>query len=130
MIETVWCITFYVYYLKKAIEFYEKASWLTKKCEYSGYSGFQCGAVEIGLIPKEKAEIGENAPTVKFIVDNVDHFCEMLKSRSVDFVEPPHEEQWGGRQASFKDPDGNLLETVQINWPKYLDVAAKGAKKQ
>ncbi len=129
MTETVWCITFNVCYLKKAIEFYEKALGLTKMYEHSGYSGFQCVAVEIGLIPKEKAEIGENAPTVKFIVDNINHFCEMPKSRGVDF-EPPHDEHWGDRQASLKGPDGNLLGTVQIDWQKYLDAAAKGAKKQ
>jgi hypothetical protein len=36
--------------------------------------------------------------------------------KNVDIVEPPHDEQWGGRQAGFKDPDGNILEVVQINW--------------
>ena len=35
----------------------------------------------------------------------------------------------GGRQATFTDPDGNVLEIVQINWEKYFDVSAKGAKK-
>lgn len=130
MIKTVWCITFYVSDLKRTIEFYEKTLGLTKKYEYSSYAGFECGGVEIGLIPKEKLEIGENAPTVEFIVENVDHFCEMLRMKGVGIVNPPHDEQWGGRQASFRDPDGNLLEIVQINWEKYFDIAAKGAKKQ
>jgi catechol 2,3-dioxygenase-like lactoylglutathione lyase family enzyme len=130
MIKTVWCITFYVSDLKRAIEFYQKMLGLTKKYEYSSYVGFECGSVEIGLIPKKTVEIGENAPTVEFAVDDVDHFCEMLRMKGIDIVNPPHDEQWGGRQASFKDPDGNLLEIVQIDWEKYFDVAAKGARKQ
>lgn len=60
--------------------------------------------MEIGLIPNETIEIGENAPTVEFIEDNVDRFCEMLKTKDVYVAEPPHDEQWDGRQASFKDP--------------------------
>jgi uncharacterized glyoxalase superfamily protein PhnB len=59
-----------------------------------------------------------------------DRFCETLKMKDVDILEPPHDEQWGGRQASFKDPDGNILKIVQINWEKYFNVAVKGAKKQ
>jgi catechol 2,3-dioxygenase-like lactoylglutathione lyase family enzyme len=130
MIKTIWGVTFYVSDLKKAKEFYEKTLGLTKKYEYSSYAGFECGSMEIGLIPKEKVEIGENAPTVEFVVGDIDRFCETLKRKNVDIVEPPHNEQWGGRQASFKDPDGNILEVVQINWEKYFNVAVKGSKKQ
>jgi catechol 2,3-dioxygenase-like lactoylglutathione lyase family enzyme len=130
MIKTVWCVTFYVSDLKRATNFYEKTLGLTKKYEYASYAGFQCGGLEIGLVPKEKIEQGENSPSIEFLVDDVDQFYETLKKRGVNFVEPLHDEPWGGRQASFKDPDGNLLEIVQINWKKYFEVAAKGAKKQ
>ena len=130
MIKNIWCVTLYVSDLKKAIEFYEKILGLTKKYEYSSYAGFECGGVEIGLIPKDRVETGSTTPTVEFIVDNVDRFYEMLKKKNVDVIEPPHEEQWGGRQASFKDPDGNVLEVVQISWAKYFGVATKGAKRQ
>ena len=130
MIKTIWCVTFCVSDLRRAIDFYEKALGLTKKYEYSSYAGFECGNVEIGLIPKEKVEIGKDAAIIEFMVDNVDRFCETMRMKNVDIVEPPHNEQWGGRQASFKDPDGNILEVVQINWEKYFNVATKGAKKQ
>jgi len=130
MIQTVWCVTFYVSDLRRAIEFYEKTLGLTKKYEYKSYAGFQCGDVEIGLIPKEKVEIGANAPTVEFIVDDVDQFYEALKKKGVSIVDPPHDEAWGGRQTSFKDPDGNVLEGVQLKWEKYFSVAAEGAKKK
>jgi lactoylglutathione lyase len=129
MIKSVWCITLYVSDLKNAIKFYEKTLGLTKKYEYSSYAGFQCGGVEIGLIPKEKMKASKDSPTVEFLVDDVDKFYDELKKKGVNTINPPHDEPWGGRQASFKDPDGNLLEIVQINWKKYFEIAAKGAEK-
>ena len=41
-----------------------------------------------------------------------------------------YEETWGGKQATFKDQDGNILEILQINWEKYFNVSAEGAKKK
>ena len=64
-------------------------------------------------IPKENGKIGENAPTDKIVLNNIDCFCEMLKMRDEDIVEPPHVKHWDGEQTSFKDPDGIFLEVVQ-----------------
>lgn len=53
-----------------------------------------------------------------------------LKQKGVKFKAELHEEPWGAKQATFKDPDGNTLEIVQINWEKYFSVSAEGAKKK
>ena len=45
MIKAVWCVTFYVSDLKKAVEFYEETLALKRKYEYSSYMGFECGGV-------------------------------------------------------------------------------------
>ena len=129
MIKSVWGVTLSVSNLKEAIDFYEKTLGLDKKYEYSSYAGFQCGGVEVGLRPcrKEKGRI-EDAPSVEFLVDNVDTIYETLKKKGVRFVKEPHEEPWGGREASFLDPDGNLLEIVQLNWRKYFEISLKGAE--
>ncbi|MEM3566776.1 MAG: VOC family protein [Candidatus Bathyarchaeia archaeon] len=130
-IKTVWCITFYVSDLKKAAQFYEEILGLEKKYEYSSYVGFECGGVEIGLIPKlKKGERASLSPSVEFLVDDVEKFYKELKSKGVKFVKGLHEEPWGGKQATFTDPDGNILEIVQINWEKYFSVSAEGAKKK
>jgi catechol 2,3-dioxygenase-like lactoylglutathione lyase family enzyme len=111
MIKTVWCITFYVSDLEKAKRFYEKTLGLEKKYEYSSYVGFECGGVEIGLIPKlEKGQkVGPLSPPVEFIVDDVERVYNELKQKGVNFVKELHEEPWGGKQATFTDPDGNVL---------------------
>ncbi len=131
MIKTVWSVTFYVSDLERAKKFYEETLGLEKKYEYSSYVGFECGGVEIGLIPKlEKGQkVGPLSPPVNFLVDDVEKVYNQLKQKRVKFVEELHEEPWGGRQATFTDPDGNTLEILQINWEKYFDVSAKGAKK-
>ena len=36
-----------------------------------------------------------------------------LTARGVQFVRPPEQEHWGGWVASFRDPDGNLLQLLQ-----------------
>jgi len=132
MIKTVWGVTFYVSDLKKAAKFYEEILGLEKKYEYSSYVGFECGGVEIGLIPKlEKGQkVSPLSPSVEFLVDNVKETCNELKKKGVKFTKEVHDEPWGGRQATFTDPDGNILEIAQINWQKYFSVAAEGAKKK
>lgn len=130
MIKTVWCVTFYVSNLEKAAEFYEKTLGLEKKYEYPSYVGFECGGVEIGLVPKlkEGERVSLRSPSVEFLVDNVERFYAELKNKGVKIVKELHEEPWGGRQATFTDPDGNVLEIVQIDWEKYFEASAKGAK--
>lgn len=129
MIKAVWCVTFYVSDLKKAVEFYEETLGLKRKYEYSSYIGFKCGGVEIGLIPrlKEEEQVSLVSPSVEFIVDDVDKVYEHLESKGVKFIKELHDEPWGGRQAAFTDLDGNILEIVQINWEKYFEASAKGA---
>jgi metallothiol transferase len=132
MIKTVWCITFYVSDLGKAKKFYEEILGLEKKYEYSSYVGFECGGVEIGLIPKpqEEQKANQTSPSLEFLVDNVDKVFEDLKSKGVKFIKELHDESWGGKQATFTDPDGHVLEIAQINWEKYFSVSAKGAQKK
>lgn len=132
MIKTVWCITFYVSDLEKAAEFYEEILGLEKKYGYSSYVGFECGGVEIGLIPKltGRQKVNPLSPSVEFLVDDVEKVYKELKNKGVKIIKELHEESWGGKQAAFTDPDGNILGIAQINWKKYFMVSAEGAKKK
>ncbi len=132
MIKTVWCITFYVSDLEKAAEFYEEILGLEKKYGYSSYVGFECGGVETGLIPKlaGRQKVNPLSPSVEFLVDDVEKVYKELKNKGVKIIKELHEESWGGKQAAFTDPDGNILGIAQINWKKYFMVSAEGAKKK
>jgi catechol 2,3-dioxygenase-like lactoylglutathione lyase family enzyme len=130
VIKTVWGITFHVSELKKVARFYEEILGLEKKYEFSSYVGFECGGVEIGLMPNPEGKTQHGTSvTVEFLVSNVDEVYRKLKAKGVDFTSELHEETWGGKQAAFKDPDGNILEITQIDWQKYFEVSAKGFPK-
>jgi len=105
---------------------------LEKKYEYSSYVGFECGGVEIGLAPKlkEGQKVSTASPSVEFLVDDVEKVYRELKNKRVKFIKELHEEPWGGKQATFTDPDGNILEITQINWKKYFTVSAEGADRK
>jgi catechol 2,3-dioxygenase-like lactoylglutathione lyase family enzyme len=132
MIKTVWSITFHVSDMKRAVKFYEETLGLEKKYEFPSYAGFECGGLEIGLNPAsgERQKTSLTAPSVEFLVDDVDKFCDRLNCAGARFIERLHDEPWGGRQATFADPDGNILEIVQIDWKRYFSVSAKGAKRK
>jgi catechol 2,3-dioxygenase-like lactoylglutathione lyase family enzyme len=132
MIKTVWSITFYVSDLARAKKFYSETLGLEKKYEYPSYVGFECGGVEIGLIPRLKKgqKVGPSSPPIEFLVDDAQKVYDELRKKGVEFTKELHEEQWGGRQATFTDPDGNTLEIVQVDWEKYFAVSAEGAKKK
>jgi len=131
MIKTVWCVTFFVSDLEKSAKFYEETLGLEKKYKYSSYIGFECGGVEIGLIPKltKGQKVNPTSPAVTFLVDDVEKSYTELKKKGVKFTEELHDETWDRRQARFTDLDGNILEILQMNWEKYFSVSAEGTKK-
>lgn len=49
-----------------------------------------------------------------FGVDDIDHEYQRLLKEGVEFIRPPEQEHWGGWVATFKDPDGNILQMLQL----------------
>jgi len=127
LIKRIWSITLYVTSIARSKDFYEKTLGLNKMYEYPTYIGFDCGGVELGLIPRNSVRVGEDAPSLQLLVDDVDEAYQTLMGKGVAFIAGPHDEPWGGRQARFQDLDGNVLELTQINWKRYFDVSSKGA---
>jgi predicted enzyme related to lactoylglutathione lyase len=37
-----------------------------------------------------------------------------LSDEGVEFIRPPEKEGWGGWVATFKDPDGNIVQLLQF----------------
>jgi predicted enzyme related to lactoylglutathione lyase len=50
---------------------------------------------------------------IVFEPDDIDVTFRELTARGVEFNEPPADQPWGGRQALFKDQDGNIFVLVQ-----------------
>ena len=50
---------------------------------------------------------------MNFNVQDIKATTERLKSLGVIFVREPEREHWGGEVATFKDPDGNIIQLLQ-----------------
>jgi predicted enzyme related to lactoylglutathione lyase len=125
MIGRIWAVTFTVADLGRAVRFYEDVLGLAKKYQFRDYAGFDCGGVEIGV--KTWGGLGkprEGEPCIDLFVEDVDESYQELKAKGVEFVKEPRDTSWGGRVADLTDPDGNMLQLMQIRWEKYLAAVA------
>jgi predicted enzyme related to lactoylglutathione lyase len=93
--------------LESAISFYEDVLGLKKTGEWSNYAIFDVGGVELGLEPGGKQSIF-------LLVDDLDKQYKDMVNRNVRFLTEPEEQPWGGRTATFADPDGNSFALVQF----------------
>jgi len=125
MILRVWDIMFTVSDLERAVNFYEHVLGLPKKYQFSGYAGFDCGGVEIGLQPGTPTTEQRGMPRVDLLVSDIDEAHKILREKGVAFIKEPHDTLWGSCIALFADPDGNVLQLVQmVDWHKYFSVSA------
>ena len=49
-----------------------------------------------------------------FGVDDIGQEYRRLVKEGVEFIRPPEQEHWGGWVATLKDPDGNILQLLQL----------------
>jgi metallothiol transferase len=107
-------ITFAVSDLKETTHFYENILGLKKTGEWSNYVIFDVGGVELAFEPGGKKGRKEGAPDIFMIVDDVDEAYRNLKEKEVKFASEPKDQSWGGRTATFLDPDENKFILVHF----------------
>jgi catechol 2,3-dioxygenase-like lactoylglutathione lyase family enzyme len=60
------------------------------------------------------AQVGDRGAGPRFVftleVDDVDAKCAELTARGVELLNGPMDRPWGRRTASFRDPEGHVLE--------------------
>src|SRR3989338_1157812 len=66
----------------------------------------------VAMFPKEHMDRGGGV-VLAFQVENVQKFCDELKTKGVDTFEGPKTTTWGQIVAYFKDPDNNIWEVSQ-----------------
>jgi catechol 2,3-dioxygenase-like lactoylglutathione lyase family enzyme len=59
------------------------------------------------------AQVGVQTPIV-WETDDIDATYADLRAKGVEFPQPPTQQFWGGFEATFKDPDGNLFKLLQM----------------
>lgn len=100
--------------------FYEETLGLTRNFGGDDGAEFQAGPVRLGIWFHSEIHGGAKDPgriLVNFLVDDCATSYEELRSKGVEFIKPPTDEDWGGRVfriATFRDPEGNLLQLLEF----------------
>jgi uncharacterized glyoxalase superfamily protein PhnB len=78
--------------------------------------GYERGKIAVFFDRHDKAAPQALEPfriMITFEVDDIQKAYQELKGKGVKFIRRPEAEEWGGKFATFTDPDGNYLQIFQ-----------------
>ena len=102
--------------LDRMASFYRDLLGLPVHSQRPYFVAFQLGAarLSVGTHSEVRGPARESVRvTVNLGVSDIQAVYRELAARGVAFLRPPEREHWGGWVASFRDPDGNLLQLLQ-----------------
>ncbi|MCW8109724.1 VOC family protein [Alteromonas ponticola] len=80
--------------------------------------GVDIGQIHLGIHPAKnlgKTEVGNASISIAYNVDSLSDIASRLAQVNAVQVTPPHDEGFG-LVASYKDPEGNPFEVVELNY--------------
>ena len=98
-------------------EFYQEKLGLTPHSVRPNFIAFKWGDVRFSI--GEHSAVRGRSPDphhimVNLATDDIHGDYERLRSHGVRFIRPPEREHWGGWVATFEDPDGNILQLLEM----------------
>ena len=100
--------------------FYRDILQLPLHSDHGDFVAFRFGDMRLNLGLHAAVEGPAKDPyriMINLGVDDIHAEHRRLSAEEVKFVRPPERESWGGWVATFKDPDGNLVQLLQIPKP-------------
>ena len=97
--------------------FYRDRLGLTPRTSKSDFINFDWAGVRLSVGVHDRVSGASRDPLrimVNLAVDDIRAVHARLAGAGVVFTRPPEAEEWGGQVASFLDPDGNLLQLLQL----------------
>jgi predicted enzyme related to lactoylglutathione lyase len=97
--------------------FYRDRVGLTPRTSKPDFINFEWAGVRLSLGVHDRVSGVSRDPLrimVNLAVDDIQAVHARLEKAGVVFTRPPESEEWGGQVASFVDPDGNLLQLLQL----------------
>ncbi|MCS7207800.1 MAG: VOC family protein [Dehalococcoidia bacterium] len=118
MIESIAGVILWTDNMEDMVRFYRDALGLK---EHSRHKDFVAFAVSPGV----RLSVGRHSQVqgkardpfrvmVNLQVADIHAVYEELRRRGVVFLRPPEREHWGGWVATLQDPDGNILQLLQL----------------
>lgn len=117
MIEGVAGVVIWTSELMKMVEFYQGKLGLEPHSIKPDFVSFKWGQMRLGLGIHGQVTGASKDPfrvMVNFGVDDIESEYSRLTSQGIIFIRKPEKEHWGGRIATFSDPDGNILQLMQF----------------
>ncbi len=110
-------VTLWTHDLDGMFRFYHHTLGLALHSRHPDFIAFQLGALRFNLGSHD--QIGGSARDPYRImphlaVEDIHGEYRRLVAAGVEFLRPPQQEHWGGWVATFKDPDGNILQFLQL----------------
>ena len=97
--------------------FYRDRLGLTPRTSKPDFINFDWGGVRLSVSVHDRVTGASQDPfriMVNLAVDDIRAVHARLADAGVAFTRPPETEDWGGQVASFLDPDGNLIQLMQL----------------
>ncbi len=117
MITGVVGVTIWTDNLDPMFLFYHNVLRLPLHSRHDGWLAFQLGEVRFNIGVHDRVQ-GTNPDPYRFMphlgVDDIHLECRRLEEQGVEFIRPPEQEHWGGWVATLKDPDGNIVQLLQL----------------
>lgn len=116
MIDGLAGVIIWTDHLEPMAAFYRDTLRLPLHSERPHFVAFQLGPARLSVGLHSQVQGPAKEPvrvTVNLAVDDIHTVYDELTAHGVAFVRPPEREHWGGWVASFRDPDGNLLQLLQ-----------------
>ncbi len=96
--------------------FYRDVVGMKPRSSRPGRISFGNDEVRININPHDQVHGAAKDPhriILNLGTDDINADYERLRANGVTFVRPPEKEGWGGYTATFRDPDGNLVNILQ-----------------
>ncbi|MCH8281611.1 MAG: VOC family protein [Chloroflexi bacterium] len=117
MITGVVGLTLWTGNLEPMFQFYHDVLRLPLHSRHDDFIAFELGEIRfnIGLHGQVQGASKDPFRMMPHLgVDDIHGEHQRLVEAGVEFIRPPEQEHWGGWIATFKDPDGNILQMLQL----------------
>ncbi len=110
-------VTLWTDNLEGRFSFYNDVLRLPLHSRHEDFIAFELGEVRFN-IGRHGEVAGRSKDPFRFMphlgVDDIHAEASRLAEAGVEFIRQPEQESWGGWVATFKDPDGNVLQLLQL----------------
>ena len=110
-------VTIWTEDLERLVQFYRDTLGLKLRSHHGDFVNFDFGGVRLNLGYHDRVKGHARDPhriMVHLGVSNIQAEYRRLMERGVEFIRAPEQEGWGGWVATFPDPDGNILQFLQM----------------